>query len=223
MLQAVIFDMDGTLIDSEPMWKAAEKQVFSSVGVHVSEELSAKTAVMTKREVTEFWFSHFPWSDKSLDDVENEVVDLVAELIAEQGQAMPGVKALLDFLKTKNLKIGLATNAPARLIPVVLDKLAIADYFHATSSSEQELAGKPDPAVYLRTIEKLNVDADKSVAFEDSLSGIMAAKNANMKTVVVPQASEFADEKYQLSHLKLRCLSDFNDEHFATIANCVAS
>lgn len=223
MLQAVIFDMDGTLIDSEPMWKAAEKQVFSSVGVHVSDELSAKTAAMTTREVTEFWFSHFPWSNKSLDDVENEVVDLVAELIAEHGQAMPGVKALLDFLKTKNLKIGLATNAPARLIPVVLDKLGIADYFHATSSSENELAGKPDLAVYLRTIEKLNVDAAKSIAFEDSLSGIMAAKNANMKTVVVPPVAEFADQKYQLSHLKLRCLSDFNDEHFATIVNCVAS
>ena len=84
MMQAVIFDMDGTLIDSEPMWKEAEKQVFSSIGVNVSEELSAKTASMTTREVTEFWHSYFPWTGKSLEQVENEVIDRVATLIFQK-------------------------------------------------------------------------------------------------------------------------------------------
>lgn len=69
MIQAVIFDMDGTIIDSEPFWKEAEVEVFSSVGFKVSEKLSANTASMTTQEVTEFWYSFFPWSGKSLEQV----------------------------------------------------------------------------------------------------------------------------------------------------------
>ena len=84
MMQAVIFDMDGTLIDSEPMWKKAEWQIFSSMGVKVTDELSSQTVCMTTREVTEFWFNHFPWSGKSLDQVENEVVKCVAQQISDE-------------------------------------------------------------------------------------------------------------------------------------------
>ena len=102
MIQAVIFDMDGVLIDSEPMWKEAEKQVFSSVGVEVCDSLSAYTASMTTREVTEFWYSHFPWSGKSLEKIENEVVERVEFLISEKGKPMEGVKEILDFFKNQN-------------------------------------------------------------------------------------------------------------------------
>lgn len=213
MIQAVIFDMDGTLIDSEPMWKEAEKQVFSSVGVEVSDELSDQTASMTTREVTEFWYCHFPWQGKSLEKVENEVIECVAKLIAVNGVPMEGVQEILDFFQGKKFKIGLSTNAPSRLIPVVLKKLNIAHYFHAISSSEDEKKGKPDPAVYLTTAKKLNVKPSQCIVFEDSISGILSASNANMKTVVIPPPIEFTNKKYQISHIKLKKLSDFTDTH----------
>lgn len=220
-MQAVIFDMDGILIDSEPMWKEAETQVFSSVGVDVKEELSVHTASMTTKEVTNFWYSHSPWSGKSLDHVEKEVVDRVEALILEKGTKMEGVKDILDFFKHRQFKIGLSTNSPDRLISVVLNKLDITNYFHATSSSEHEKTGKPHPAVYLSTAKKLQTAPSECIAFEDSLSGIIAAKKSNIKTVAIPPSVEFTHRKYETSHIKLRCLSDFTDLHLKKIADLV--
>lgn len=221
MMQAVIFDMDGTLIDSEPMWKQAERQIFSSVGVEVTDELSSQTVWMTTREVTEFWFNLFPWSGKSLDQIENEVVERVADLISDGGVAMEGVHEILSFFQNKNFKIGLATNAPSRLIPVVLKKLNIYHYFDTTSSSEHEIKGKPDPAVYLTTAKKLNIEPSKCIAFEDSISGIISANKAKMKTVVVPPTLEFTDKKYEIASIKLRRLSEFTDAHLDKIINYI--
>jgi len=214
MMQAVIFDMDGTLIDSEPMWKAAERQVFSSFGVKVSNELSANTASMTTREVTEFWYGHYPWVGKSLQEVENEVINHVASLICEKGDPMEGVEKILRFFQKKKLKIGLSTNAPYRLIPVVLEKLGISQYFHSMCSSEYEARGKPHPAVYLTTAKKLGVEPSRCIAFEDSLSGIISASKAGMKVVAVLPSLDFNENKYKIAHMKLSRLSEFTDSHF---------
>ena len=115
----------------------------------------------------------------------------------------------------------MAANAPSRLIPVVLKKLDIYHYFDATSSSEHEIKGKPDPAVYLTTAKKLNVEPSKCIAFEDSVSGIISANQANMKTVVVPPTLELADEKYEISYIKLSRLSEFTDAHLEKIVNYI--
>jgi sugar-phosphatase len=113
---------------------------------------------MTTREVTEFWYSHFPWSGKSLEQVEIEAVERVEFLVSEKGEPMEGVKEILDFCQNQNLKIDLSTNAPFKLISVVLSKPDIAHYFQATSSSEHEIKGEPHLAVYLSTANKLNTE-----------------------------------------------------------------
>ncbi|PHQ26428.1 HAD family hydrolase [Marinobacter guineae] len=212
-MKAVIFDMDGLLIDSEPFWTKAEKMVFSSVGVELSDSLCEKTASMTTREVTEFWHELFPWNHKSIEAVENEVIDCVDELIKKDGQPMVGAKQILGYFHERNYRIGLSTNSPFRLIATVLNKLNIAPYFHGVSSSEHVERGKPDPAVYFSTLKKLEIDAERCIAFEDSPSGVMAAKAAGIKTVVVPPAHDFDNPRYSLADVKLRTLLDYPGGH----------
>tara|TARA_R110001606_G_scaffold301131_2_gene448825 strand:- start:311 stop:973 length:663 start_codon:yes stop_codon:yes gene_type:complete len=208
-MQAVIFDMDGLLIDSEPFWKQAEYDVFSSVGVEVTTDLATLTAAMTTREVTEFWYAKQPWQNASLEEVENRVVERVKYLIETQGQAMHGVHDLLDSLQQAKVKIGLATNSPKDIIPSVLQRLNIADYFMAYSSADEVSQGKPAPDVYQLTLEKLDIAAHQCIAFEDSLGGIKAALAAGIKAIAVPHTGEFDHEKFDIAPLKLRSLADF--------------
>ena len=195
-ITTVIFDMDGVIIDSEGIWKRAEKEVFSSVGVQLSAELCKITATMTTKEVTKFWFDKYPWKNASLKEIEKGVIERVAHLIKEEGKAISGIEVFIKNLKSKGFKIGLATNSPSILIPTVLKKLKLRKYFDATSSAENEVEGKPDPSVYLTVANKLNSKPEHCIAIEDSLSGLLAAKKAGMKTIAISTKSsdyEMAD------------------------------
>ncbi len=205
--EAIIFDMDGVIIDSEPLWSRAEKEVFSSVGVKLTDELCRQTAAMTTREVTSFWFKRHPWESHSLDTIENKVIDYVGTLIQEEGRAIEGIKETVIKLKNKGLKIGLATNSPNRLIPLVLEKTGIIRYFDAWCSSEHELKGKPHPDVYLAVSKKLDVAPVRCLAVEDSPTGIKAAKQAGMHVIALVSSHP---EEYGLADQIISHYSDLN-------------
>ncbi len=181
--KAVIFDMDGVLVDSEKLWKQAEKEIFSSLGVNVTDEDSEVTKSMTTTEVSEFWFNKFPWQSKNLDTVEQMVVSRVMELITTEDCKINGVKEFIEKLKNNNYKIGLATNSPHKIIPTVLEKLEVTGLFDVISSAEFEENGKPDPAIYINTAAKLNVATKNCLVIEDSHSGMLAAKKAGMTVI----------------------------------------
>ncbi len=189
-LKAVIFDMDGVLIDSEKFWTQAELDVFSSYGVQVTEDLAAQTKYMTTQEVTEFWYERFPWENLNVSDLENKVVSKVIELIQAKDCTMSGVQEFIRHLKNKEYKIGLATNAPLRVAHIVLEKLQVRDLFDTIHSSEFEAQGKPHPAVYLTSAKNLGVSPEHCIAIEDSHSGLKAAKEAGMQTIVFTNDDE---------------------------------
>lgn len=189
-LKAVIFDMDGVLIDSEKFWAQAELDVFSSYGVQVTEDLAAQTRYMTTQEVTEFWYERFPWENFDASDLENKVVTRVIEMIQNQDCTMSGVQEFIKNLKNKEYKIGLATNAPLRVAHVVLEKLQVRDLFDTVHSSEFETHRKPHPAVYLTSAKNLGVSPEHCIAIEDSHSGLKAAKGAGMQTVIFTNNDE---------------------------------
>jgi len=214
MITATIFDMDGLLFNSEPLWQEAEYDVFSRLGVSVTPALTAITAPMTTQEVTQFWYQQQPWQDETLAEVEQAVIDRVESLVKQKGEAKPGVKSVLKLCCEQGLKIGLATNSPSQLIPVILDALGVRHYFDAITSSQQVAKGKPWPDVYLKTAQKLNILPNECMVFEDSVSGLKAALAANMQTVVIPESDHFDRPEFDLSGLKLKSLSDFKPHHF---------
>jgi sugar-phosphatase len=196
---AVIFDMDGVLIDSEPLWKIAMENVFHAIGSVLTKQDFQKTVGLRLDEVITFWHQHEGWQNVSPKEVEDQIVGQMVQLIEKNASPLIGVLETLNFLKNQNIKIGLATSSYEILIQTVLRELKIAHYFDITHSAEHEEYGKPHPAVYLTVAQKLNVHPSRCLVIEDSLNGIISAKAAKMKVVCIPEKSNFPEPKLILA------------------------
>lgn len=197
--EAVIFDMDGVLIDSEPLWKIAMENVFQSIGCPLTKEDFKKTVGLRIDEVIQFWFEYVGWEGKSPIEVEKEIVAQMIDLIQKNGAPLLGVTETLDYLKANNFKVGLGTSSYSILIETVLTTLNIKDKFDFTHSAEHETFGKPHPAVYLSVAKNLNVDPRKCLVIEDSLNGIIAGKAAQMKVICIPEKTHDLEPKLMLA------------------------
>jgi sugar-phosphatase len=217
MINTVIFDMDGLLIDSEPLWGKSMREVFATVGVELSQELASHTTGLRTVEVVDYWHNYFKWEGKSSEQVTEEIIDTVTAKVLAEGQAMEGLTYILDYFSQKNFKIGLASSSPLRLIASAIAHMGISDRFHAIASAEFETHGKPHPAVYLACAKQLGSSPLECIAFEDSVTGMTAAKAARMKTVVVPEAHNRQNKRYALADVQLNSLLEFTDEIFDSI------
>lgn len=217
MINTVIFDMDGLLIDSEPLWGEAMSEVFATVGVTLTSELYSHTTGLRTAEVVDYWQNYFKWEGKDNNQVTNEIIDAVIAKILAKGEAMEGLEYILDYFTKKDFKIGLASSSPLRLIESAVDHMGIRDRFHAISSAEFESHGKPHPAVYLACAKKLGSMPIDCIAFEDSITGMTAAKAARMKTVVVPEPHNRHNKRYALADVQLDSLLEFNDDTLAKL------
>lgn len=217
-IQAVIFDMDGLLINSEPIWREAEKEVFATVGITLTDQMCFQTVGLRIDEVVDYWFRKFPWNDKSHEQVTNEVIARVIELVNEKGEALPGVYATLDFLEEKGLPLAIASASALVIIEAVVAKLNLEGRFKCIHSAEFEDFGKPHPAVYMSTAHMLEVLPYHCLVFEDSFNGVIAARSARMKVIAVPEDIHYGEPHFQAAHLILQSLEDFNEKVFQRIS-----
>ena len=217
MIKAVIFDMDGLLIDSEPLWQEAEMNEFIKVGVPISEERVKETMGMRIDMVVEYWFSRYPWKNPSKKVVEKNIIENVIELIKTKGEVMPGVEEIIKFFAKEKMPIAIASSSSMEIIRAVLDKILIEKYIKIVCSAENELFGKPHPGVYLTTANKLSVKTEDCLVFEDTINGLIAAKAARMKCVAVPNEFNKNDKRFCIADMVFASLKDFRLEHLKNL------
>jgi sugar-phosphatase len=194
---AVLFDMDGVLVDSEPLWKIAMEEVFNGLGSKLTKTDFQKTVGMRIDQVIAFWKNIEGWKDQ-IQDIEFQIIDRMIQLINENGQPLPGVEDTVVHLN-KIKTVGLASSSPKKLIDSVLLKTQLHSYFHGVFSAETEPFGKPHPAVYLTAASTLGVQPNRCLVIEDSLNGIISAKAANMTVICIPEKTHIKNPKLILA------------------------
>lgn len=208
--EAVIFDMDGVLIDSEPLWKIAMERAFQEAGCQLTKKDFQVTVGMRIDEVVQFWFKEVGWKKRTPEEVEKRIIDNMLELIALEGKPLPGVMETLQHLMDQSVHIALASSSYMVLIHAVLESLNATDYFHSIHSAEFEQYGKPHPAVYLSTAEMLRLPSKKCLVVEDSFNGVIAGKAAGMKVVCIPEKTHHLDHPKKLEAIADYFFDDMN-------------
>ena len=214
MIESVIFDMDGLLLDSEFYWQKMEIRLISKVGIDVTPEMQKSTLGFRTDEMLRYWYNYKPWDNPDFKAMEVEYEKSVLDFYLNESELMDGALYILDFFRSRNIRLGLASSSPLLLINAFLDRFDLKSRFEVISSAESEEYGKPHPAVYLKTAKLLNAHPASCLAFEDSFFGLLAAKSAMMKVVVVPDHRHGHDHRFAIADLKLDKLTDFNEKEF---------
>lgn len=210
--KAAIFDMDGLLIDSEPLWQQAGKETLQNFGIELTEEQYHSSTGLRTEEWIEHWFHYFKIDKQHALAAIETIIQKAISKIEKDGILFPGVYEIADIIRSKGLLLGLATSSPLSLVDVVLKKLGSAIEFDAITSAELLPYGKPHPQVYLNCAAQLNCPPVACIAFEDSFNGMIAAKAAKMKCVVVPSKADFLHPKWSAADLKIASLTCFTEQ-----------
>lgn len=217
-LAASIFDMDGLLIDSEPLWHEAEIEILGDLGVPLVSGACRATKGMFVNEVTRFWFDRYPWHGPDPDDVAVAVVDRVIDLVMEKGKLQPGAEEVLGRCHERHLPLALASSSQHRLIEAVLGHFGLRDHFQVVHSAEEEPYGKPHPGVFLTAARRLGVVPDRCLVFEDAPAGVLAAKAARMACIAVPEVAERERPAVALADAVLGSLEEADDALLDAVA-----
>jgi sugar-phosphatase len=210
MIKAVIFDMDGVLINSEPFWQKTEVDLFAELGLRLTEEMQVETKGLRSDELIAYWYMRFPWSSPTPEELEKEYDRRMIDIFKNDVELMEGAKEAISFFSDQGIQIALASSSTMELIDICLDRFELRKYFSVIYSAEKELYGKPHPGVYLNTASLLNCDPTMCVAIEDSFHGLIAAKAARMKVIALPEPKDFNDPRYGAADQTISSLLKIN-------------
>ena len=183
-IDAVIFDMDGTLIDSMWMWEQIDIDYLARFGYTLPADLQESIEGMSFKETADYIHKRFNIPEDT-DTMMKTWIDMAYEFYRTKVDFKPGAREFLTELKRRGIKIGMATSNAMELVDVVLDHLDAHSYFDEIHVSSEVKHGKPFPDIYLLVAEKLGVSHDRCLVFEDILPGIRAGRAAGMKVCSV--------------------------------------
>ncbi len=214
-MNAVIFDMDGLLVDTEWMWREVEIKVFASVDIQLNNQMCRQTMGLNVFQVVQYWYDKAPWdlSMKSIESVVDDIQKNMVKIIESEVKPLPGVMDVLNFFFTqKTVKTAVASASSMKLIDAVIKTLNLSKYFDIVHSAEFGTYSKPHPEVFLATAERLGVDPLKCLVFEDSITGVIAAKAARMTCIAVPDQEMFHHKEYGIADQKIESLERLQEK-----------
>jgi mannitol-1-/sugar-/sorbitol-6-/2-deoxyglucose-6-phosphatase len=210
MINTVLFDMDGLLLDTEPLWGESMLSVANKHKIPITRERFKETTGLRIYEVTDHWAIHYPWEGKSAKEVADEILDDIIASSKDKGTVLKGGEQTLKLLKRHHYKIGLASSSPQHMIDALVDHFHLRKYFDVITSADAVDLGKPHPAVFIHCANELGAKPNECLVLEDSVNGMIAGKAARMKVIVVPDDLHFDDPRFALADAKLRSLEDFD-------------
>ncbi|KOF56190.1 MULTISPECIES: HAD family hydrolase [Clostridium] len=193
-IKAAIFDMDGTLIDSMWVWEQIDVEYLKRFSIEIPKDLRRDIEHLNFIETAKYFKNRFNIPD-SIDDIMNDWNEMAYKHYLNDVELKDGVKVYLKFLKSKNIKIGLATSNCTFLIDTVLKRLCIYDFFDSITTTDETGKCKDFPDVYLLAAKKLGADPSECVVFEDILAAVLSAKKAGMKVIAV-------HDKYSITEIE---------------------
>jgi len=191
-LEAVVFDMDGVIIDSEPLWSEAERQLLARRNLAYSEQLKPLLMGLDSREAVRILKKHYDLGEP-VEELVHERNQLVSELIQQQGQPIPDALELIQQVRDGGIKTVVASSSPYALVELVVDKLGIGGLLDLVLSGDEVSRGKPAPDLYDTAAKILAVAPECCLVIEDAPNGVRAAKAAGMRCLAITTGASKTD------------------------------
>jgi HAD superfamily hydrolase (TIGR01509 family) len=207
VIQAVVFDLDGVLLDSEQVWDEIREQLTKERGGHWHAQAQRDMMGMSSIEWSRYMHDELGLREPP-EEISAEVVRRLEDRYRRQLPLIDGAREAVERLAAR-WPLGLASSSNRELIDLVLDVSGLAPFFRATVSSEEVARGKPTPDVYLEAARRLGVTAERCAAVEDSGNGIRSGKEADMRVIAIPNPHYPPDEEALASaDVTLRSLAE---------------
>lgn len=214
--KAVIFDLDGSLVDSMWIWPEVDVNYLNKYSLSAPKDFHKEIEGMSYTETARYFLDTFPMLECTVEDVKREWTQMTMELYITRVPLKPGAQEFLDRMRKEGVLLGIATSNARELVDATLKALKIQDYFTSVRTACEVAAGKPAPDVYLKVAEDLGVSPESCLVFEDVPKGIEAGKNAGMSVCAVDDAFSRPDEaeKKQLADYFIRDYYDIENHTY---------
>lgn len=209
MIKGIIFDADGTLLDSMHIWEELGERYLLSRGIKAEDNLGQILYPMTLEQSSRYLKDNYSIKD-SPDKIIKDILNLLTDFYQKEVLLKEGVFSYLEKMKDKGVAMGIATSGDKELLTSALKRLNVYDYFSAITTCSEYDTSKRAPLIYLKTAEMLKTAPNETVVFEDVLYGIITAKDAGFIAVAVEDLSNMPDRE-QLKECADYCIEDFND------------